>query len=154
MVTTYLFPPHVSAVHRLSRAALAATLIATSAPAQGSAWFGEDALVLSRGVARLGFAPTWTRFDQRFRVNGDAESLAADLSTDTLGVSQLSILAPLQERLPSLSGLSGVRVSLGRVRADRDVSILSVPLSAEIGIGGRVGPIEARAISRIHHRAY
>lgn len=89
-------------------------------------------------MVRLGFAPTWTRFDQRYRVNGEAEPLAADLSTDTLGASQLSILAPLQERLPSLTGLPDVRVSLGRTRADHDASILSVPLSAEIGIGGRL----------------
>jgi hypothetical protein len=89
-------------------------------------------------MARLGIAPTWTRIDQRYRVNGDAEPLAADLSTDTLGVSRLSILAPLQEQLPSLTGIPDVRVSLGRIRADHDASILSVPLSGEIGIGGRL----------------
>jgi hypothetical protein len=135
---TYLSPPHVSAVPRLLGAALAASLIASTARAQGSPWFGEDALVLSRGMARLGLAPTWTRFDQRYRADGEAEPLAADLSTDTLGVSRLSILAPLQQQLPSLTGLPDVRVSLGRTRVDHDVSIFSVPLSAEMGIGGRL----------------
>jgi hypothetical protein len=135
---TYLFPPHVSAVPRLLRAALAAILIATTARAQGSPWFGEDALVLSRGMVRLGFAPTWTRFDQRYGVDGNTEPLATDLSTDTLGASRLSILAPLQERLLSLTGLPDVRVSLGRTRVDHDASILTVPLSGEVGIGGRL----------------
>ena len=128
----------MSAARRLLCAALAATLPATAAPAQDNPWFGEDALVLSRGIVRLGFAPTWTRFDQRYRADGDVESLAADLSTDTLGVSHLSILAPLQEQLESLTGLPDVRVSLGRTRADHQVSILTVPISAEIGIGGRL----------------
>jgi hypothetical protein len=128
----------VSAVPRLLRAALAASLIATVARAQGNPWFGEDALVLSRGVVRLGFAPTWTRFDQRYRVNGDAEPLAADLSMDTVGVSQLSILAPLEEHVRSLTGAPNARISLGRIRADHDASILRVPLSAELGIGGRL----------------
>lgn len=128
----------MSAVPRLLHTALAAALITSAARAQGSPWFGEDALVLSRGMVRLGFAPTWTRFDQRYRVNGEAEPLAADLSTDTLGVSQLSILAPLQERLLSLTGLPDVRVSLGRTRVDHDASIFSVPLSAEMGIGARL----------------
>jgi hypothetical protein len=128
----------VSAVPRLLCTALAGVFAATASPAQGNPWFGEDALVLSRGIVRLGFAPTWTRFDQRYRANGDVESLAADLSTDTLGVSQLSILTPLQDRIATLTGLPDVRVSLGRARADHDASILTVPLSAEIGIGGRL----------------
>ena len=128
----------MTAVPRLLRAALAAALVATTAPAQDNPWFGEDALVLSRGIVRLGFAPTWTRFDQRYRADGDPESLAADLSTDTLGVSQLAILGPLQEQLESLTGLPDVRVSLGRTRADHDASILTMPLSGEIGIGRRL----------------
>jgi hypothetical protein len=128
----------VSAVPWFLRAALAASLIASTALAQGSAVFGEDALILSRGIARLGIAPTWTRFDQRYRADGTAEPLAADLTGDTLGASRLSALAPLQEQLPSLTGLSDVRVSLGRMRVDHDASILTVPLSGEIGIGGRL----------------
>ena len=89
-------------------------------------------------MVRLGFAPTWTRFDQRYRVDGTAEPLAADLSLDTLGASSLSVLAPLQGRLESLTEDPDVRVSLGRLRTDLDASILTVPLSAELGIGGRL----------------
>lgn len=129
---------HVSAVHRLLRAMLAAAVLATGALAQGPLSFGEDAIVLSRGALRLGLAPTWTRFDQRYRADGEAEPLATDLSTDSLDASRLSILAPLQQRLPSLTGLPDVRVSLGRTRVDHDASILRVPLSAEVGIGGRL----------------
>jgi hypothetical protein len=128
----------VSAVHRLLRGALAATVLASSALAQGPLSFGEDAIALSRGMLRLGLAPTWTRFDQRYRADGDAEPLGADLTTDSLGVSRFSILAPLQERLPSLTGIPDVRVSLGRTRVDHDAAIFSVPLSAEVGIGGRL----------------
>jgi hypothetical protein len=128
----------VSAVPRLLCAALTVTLIANAAAAQGNPWFGEDALVISRGIVRLGFAPTWTRYDQRYGVDGEAESLAADLSVDTLGTSRLSILAPLQQRLRSLTRNADLRVSLGRTRADHDASILSVPLSAELGIGARL----------------
>jgi hypothetical protein len=128
----------VSAVPRLLSAALAASLIASIAGAQGSPWFGEDALVLSRGMARLGLAPTWTRFDERYRLDGDVEPLAADLSIDTIGVSQLSILASSQDQLQSLTGNPDLRLSLGRARADHDASIFAVPLSAELGIGGRL----------------
>ena len=128
----------MSAVHRLLRGALAVSLLAGSARAQGSPWFGEDALVLSRGMVRLGFAPTWTRFDQRYRADGDAESLVTDLDTDSLGVSHLSILAPLQGNLQALTGSSDVRVSLGRTRVAQDVAVFSVPLSAEIGLGARL----------------
>jgi hypothetical protein len=128
----------VSAVPRVLRVALACTVVANAALGQGNPWFGEDALVISRGMVRLGFAPTWTRFDQRYRVNGDAEPLAADLSVDTLGISQLSILGPLQQRLRGLTGDADLRVSLGRTRAHQDASILTVPVSAELGIGGRL----------------
>jgi hypothetical protein len=120
------------------RAALACTVVAHALPAQGNPWFGEDALVLSRGMVRLGFAPTWTRFDQRYRADGDAEPLAADLSIDTLGVARLSILAPLERNVRGLTGDSDLRISLGRTRADQDASILTVPLSAELGIGTRL----------------
>jgi hypothetical protein len=128
----------VPAVHRLLCAALAASLLPTNLRAQENPWFGEDALILSRGMVRLGIAPTWTRFDQRYRADGDVEPLAADLSTDSLGPSRLSILAPLQQGLESLTGTADARVSLGRIRVDHDASIFSVPLSAEMGIGGRL----------------
>jgi hypothetical protein len=89
-------------------------------------------------MVRLGFAPTWTSFDERYRADGDAESLAADLSIDTLGVPRLSILAPLEAQLRSLTGESDLRISLGRTLADQDASILTVPFSAELGIGARL----------------
>jgi hypothetical protein len=127
----------VSAASRFSGAAFAAFLIATAAHAQGSPWFGEDALVVSRGLLRLGIAPTWTRFDERYRADGEAEPLAADLTTDSLNASRLTILAPLQAHLASLTD-ADVRVSLGRSRIDHDAAIFSVPLSAELGIGGRL----------------
>ena len=128
----------MSAVPRFFPAALAALLVAGAAPAQGNPWFGEDALVLSRGMVRLGFAPTFTRYDQRYRLDGTVEPLGADLTTDTLGAAELSVLAPLESQLPSLTGLSDVRVSLGRMRVDRDASIVTMPLAGEIGIGGRL----------------
>lgn len=100
--------------------------------------FGEDALVLSRGIARLGFAPTWTNFNQRYRADGTVEPLAADLNLDTLGVGQLPMLAPLEDELRTLSGLPALRLSVGRTRVDLDASILTFPFSAELGIGGRL----------------
>ena len=126
------------AVHRLAFAALAVALLATMARAQGSPWFGEDALVLSRGMVRLGIAPTWTRFDQRYRADGESEPLATDLSTESLDATRLSILGPIQERLEALGPTPDIAVSLGRLRVDHDASIFSVPLSAEIGIGARL----------------
>lgn len=116
---------------------LAVALLAGSVGAQGSPWFGEDALVLSRGMVRLGIAPTWTRFDQRYRADGESEPLAADLSTDALDPSRLSVLAPLRERLQALGPIPDVQLSLGRLRVDHEASIFSVPLSAELGIGAR-----------------
>ena len=128
----------MSAVKRLLSAALAVSSLASVATAQGSPWFGEDALVLSRGMVRLGIAPTWTRFDQRYRADGELEPLAVDLQTESLDPTRLSILAPVRERLEALGPTPDIAVSLGRLRVDRDASIFSVPLSAELGIGARL----------------
>ena len=128
----------MTAVNRLLFAAVAISSLAGSAAAQGSPWFGEDALVLSRGMVRLGFAPSWTRFDQRYRADGEAEPLAVDFQTESLDPTRLSILAPIRERLEALGPTPDIAVSLGRLRVDRDASIFSVPLSAEIGIGARL----------------
>jgi hypothetical protein len=128
----------VSAVSRLLSAALAVVSLTSVARAQGSPWFGEDALVLSRGMVRLGIAPTWTRFDQRYRADGETEPLAVDLQTESLDPTRLSVLAPLRERLEALGPIPDLPVSLGRLRVDHDASIFSVPLSAELGIGRRL----------------
>ncbi len=128
----------MSAVHRLLAATLAIPLLARLAPAQGSPWFGEDALVLSRGMVRLGIAPTWTRFDERYRADGDSEPLATDLSTQTLDPTRLSVLGPIRERLEALGPTPDIAVTLGRLRIDHDASIFSVPMSAEIGVGARL----------------
>lgn len=106
--------------------------------AQGSPWFGEDALVLSRGMVRLGIAPTWTRFDERYRADGESEPLATDLATESLDPTRLSILGPVRERLEALGPTPDIAVTLGRLRVDHDASIFSVPMSAEIGIGARL----------------
>ena len=124
--------------HRLLAATLAVPLLAGIAAAQGSPWFGEDALVLSRGMARLGIAPTWTRFDERYRADGTREPLAADLTTQSLDPTRLSVLGPVQDRLEALGPTPDIAVTLGRLRVDHDASILSVPMSAEIGIGARL----------------
>ncbi len=126
------------AVHRLLVATLAITLLAGIAPAQGSPWFGEDALVLSRGMVRLGIAPTWTRFDERYRADGESEPLAADLSTQSLDPTRLAVLGLVRERLEALGPTPDIAVTLGRLRVDHDASILSAPMSAEIGIGARL----------------
>lgn len=126
------------AVHRLLAATLAVPLLAGIAAAQGSPWFGEDALILSRGMARLGIAPTWTRFDERYRADGTREPLAADLTTQSLDPTRLSVLGPVRERLEALGPTPDIPVTLGRLRVDHDASILSVPMSAEIGIGARL----------------
>ena len=126
------------AVYRLLSAALAVVALTTAARGQGSPWFGEDALVLSRGMVRLGIAPTWTRFDERYRADGEAEPLAADLQTESLDPTRLSILAPVRQRLEALGPTPDIAVSLGRLRVDHDASIFSVPLTAELGIGARL----------------
>lgn len=128
----------MTAVHRLLTAAFAVSLLVSIARAQGSPWFGEDALVLSRGMVRLGIAPTWTRFDQRYRADGESEPLAADLSAESLDATRLSMLEPVRERLEALGPTPDIAVTLGRLRVDHDASIFSVPLSAEIGIGARL----------------
>ena len=109
-----------------------------AARAQGSPWFGEDALVLSRGMVRLGIAPTWVRYDQRYRADGTAEPLATDLSSELLGPTQVSILGPVRERLEALGPTPDIELSLGSLKVDHDASVFSVPLSAEVGIGARL----------------
>jgi hypothetical protein len=125
-------------VYRLLSAVLAVVALTTRASAQGSPWFGEDALVLSRGMVRLGIAPTWTRFDERYRDDGQTEALAADLQTESLDATRLSILAPVRQRLEALGPTPDIAVSLGRLRVDHDASIFSVPMTAELGIGARL----------------
>src|SRR5687767_15721348 len=98
--------------------------------AQGSPWFGEEALVLSRGMVRLGIAPTWTRFDERYRADGESEPLAADLSTQSMDAPRLAVLGLVRERLEALGPTPDIAVTLGRLRGDHDASILSAPMSA------------------------
>ncbi|MGQ0713196.1 MAG: hypothetical protein ACT4PJ_05635 [Gemmatimonadaceae bacterium] len=128
----------MTAVSRPLRVALLAALASPAALAQGIHAFGDDALVLSRGVARLGFAPTWTTFNQRYTIDGQAEPFGIDFVRETLGVAEFPVLSPVADQLRALSGLSNVRLSFGQTRADVDASILTVPFSAELGIGGRL----------------
>lgn len=125
------------AVLRSLRAALLLAVLPLAARAQGVPTLADDALVVPRGVVRIGFSPTWTQFDERYLADGSTAPLAG-WTTDTLGAAFLPQLSALETRLRELASDAGLRVTLGRLRGERDGTILSVPLVAEVGFLDRL----------------
>jgi hypothetical protein len=98
----------------------------------------EDAAPLAAGSLRLGITTAWTRYDERFAVPGGTEPLSADLSTLSLGVAQLPLLAPTEASLQTLAGEPAVRLSLGRLEVRGGARIVTTPISLEYGVTRRL----------------
>ncbi len=111
--------------------------VATSASGQTSLSHVEDAAPLPRGMLRLRAINAWTRFDERFTANG-RRSLGDELSTDALGTAQLPLLAPIDTGLQTLSGGSGLHLSLGRLVTGSGVRIVTTPIALEYGVTRRL----------------
>lgn len=105
----------------------------------------DDATVLPRGMVRVTISPTWNRAHERFadgtgsRRKGEVEPLAADFDLDSLGVSVLPALAPVQAGLQAILGAGAMpAVSAGRLLTRFDASVAHTPLLAEYGVTSRL----------------
>src|SRR3954471_15082227 len=99
------FRPMSSLACRSLRASCLALLVAGSAAAQSSGSplsHLDDAAPIPAGALRFRIATVWTRYDERFVAGGGTAPLGAELSTDSLGVAQLPLLAGVQSAIQTL----------------------------------------------------
>lgn len=105
---------------------------------------GEDALPLRRGTLRVNLLPDWARWNERFGrgtpgySEGSREPLGVDFGSDSLGVAQIPGLAATEARLASLTGISGLRLNLGRGRLTLNNSVRVVPVGIDLAISSRL----------------
>src|SRR3954466_6637479 len=100
------FRPMSSLATASLRAFLLTLFVAGAAAAQASASplsHMDDAAPVPSGALRLRIANVWTRYNERFAVGGTATPLGAELSTDSLGVAQLPLLAGVQSAVRTLA---------------------------------------------------
>lgn len=112
-------------------------LASSSASAQAVAAIDDEALTLPPGVFRLGVSASDTRYSDRYGTGG-LQSLGTSLSLDSLGVSQLPILAPLQTSLRALTQDPTLNLTLGATQVQSSVRIQATPISLDIGITRRL----------------
>lgn len=128
---------------RLIASLLGALLLSRPANAQGAPGAGDDALVLPRGTVRLRAGAEWMRFYERYgggttgRV-GALEPLGADLTLDTIGVSQLESLFPVQAGVRTLAGMPDFTASLGRSLVRVRNHVFTTPVTLELGLTRRL----------------
>ena len=109
------------------------------AGAQAITGLGEDASITPPGSFRVKVQTDWSYYDQLFvspspGMAGVLQPLGARFSLDSVGVSQLPILGPVQDSLRAITGLSGLNVSVGKTVTQVTNRITSVPISLEAGI--------------------
>src|SRR5918999_3767097 len=112
------------------------------ARAQTAVTRSDDAAPVPRGMARLRVVPSWSRFDTRFAgTPADGPStvpLAAVLAADSLGVTQVPVLAPSEAALRTLTGDPAFRLSLGRSASVATSRIVTTAIVAEYGLTRRL----------------
>ncbi|MEO6445061.1 MAG: hypothetical protein ABIZ91_14220 [Gemmatimonadaceae bacterium] len=129
---------------RAAAAILLALVLPEVSHAQRVLGPSEDATVVPRGVLRFGAQPTWGRANERFAsglsatARGTLEPLATGYDVDSLGPAQVELLRPLAGELRTITGLSNVPLSLGRLRVAFDASSVTTPLSLEYGLTNRI----------------
>lgn len=103
-----------------------------------------DATVLPRGVARIGFEPTWGTAAERFAdgtrgaAAGEREPLAADFDREALTAEAFEPLRPVARVLESITGDPSLPVSLGRLQVVFDQSVATIPISLDYGVTRRL----------------
>jgi hypothetical protein len=135
------FRPMSSLAGASLRASILALFVAGSATAQVSGSplsHLDDAAPIPAGALRLRIANVWTRYDERFAAGGGMTSLGAELSTDSLGVSQLPLLTGVQSAVRTLAASPALRLSFGTVRVGSNARIVTTPFSLEYGISRRL----------------
>lgn len=104
------------------------------ARAQAVLGIGDDATTLPGGGFRLSVSNSWARYDTRYDTAGHVRSLAPDLTATDAGVAQFENLAPLQQQVRALSGLSSFDVSIGHTVLNEHALVRTTPIRAEIGV--------------------
>lgn len=135
------FRPMSSLAAASLRAPLLVLLLAGSAAAQLPASpvsHLDDAAPVPAGALRLRLANVWTRYDQRFAVGGGTTALGAELSTDSLGVAQLPLLAGIQSGLRTLASDPTVKLSFGSLHVGSNARIVVTPITLEYGLTHRL----------------
>ena len=79
----------------------------------------------------------WSRFDERFTPNG-RRTLGDEISADDFGTRQLPLLARVERGLPTLTGDTTTKLSLGRLAALSDARIVTTPIVFEYGLTRRL----------------
>jgi hypothetical protein len=111
----------------------------TTVTAQRVAGLGDDAIMVPRGVIRIGVLGDWTWFNQSFGVDGVPQPLGAPFTLDTLGVAQLpSLLLPVQSALRPLTGLPDWNPTLGNSALNLRGRIATFPITIEAGLSSRL----------------
>ena len=118
--------------------------------AQAVSDIDNEALTLPGGVVRLSAAESDTRYDSRYG-SGGLQSLGSYLTLDSLGPSQLPILAPLQSSLRSLTGDPSLGVSLGGTEVTSSVRVSVTPIGLDIGLTRRLTLHAIVPIVRTHN---
>ncbi len=117
----------------LALAAALPPLVAHVAAAQAVSDIGDEARTLPAGVMRVDISESDTRYNLRYGTDG-LRPLGSDLSVDTLGVTQLPILAPVQTALQGLLGDPTYHVTFGDMLVESSTRISTTPITLEFGV--------------------
>ncbi len=113
-------------------------------PAQRVLGTGADAIVLPRGVVRVGVGGQIDTWNSTFGSDASgaplstAEPLGARFSSDDLGAAQVGGLSQLETRLRALTGLNALKLSLGDVQLRAEARRSTIPVRFELGVGRRL----------------
>ena len=122
----------------------ALTLGAGLLSAQPVRGLGDDALTPSRGSIRVQLSTSITDFSDRYgkgtpgRADGSVEPRGIDFSVDSLGVAQFPGLSAAQTALRTLTGNTGLTLSLGKTNLISQVRVQTTPIFVEAGITNRL----------------
>jgi len=108
-----------------------------AAHAQPVAAVGDEAITLPAGVVRLSGSYVNENYNSRYS-SGGLQPLGADLSVDSLGVTQLPVLAPLQDALRSLTQNPTLGISLSSPQITSSARVSVAPINLDIGVTHRI----------------
>ena len=120
-----------------SSASIVLLLGARRASAQSTTTLLPDATVLPSRAIRVRILSGWTRADELFGT-GSTRNLASPLATDSLGVQQIPLLAPIETQIRAASGLSSFRLTAGQLVAIGNSRAVTAPLILEYGVTRRL----------------
>ena len=89
--------------------------------------------MLAPGSLRVRVLSAFTRYDDLLG-NGGTRNLGSLLTTDSLGPQQIASFTGTQTDIRTASGLSGFRLTAGRVGALGNARIVTAPLILEFGV--------------------